>query len=1281
MLRKTASVMLALIIILSMTAVNPVTTFADGSFQVEGGEPETDFTYESGLLTILTDTPLTISGSTTTDRIKVTDGVNANITLSDVSIEPIADYTCGFKIADNSTGNVSITLEGTNLLKSSTDFAGLEKNGVGGDVGTLTISGDGSLTAIGGENSAGIGGSYSGGGYSSNITIEGTTVTATGGYGGAGIGGGNLGGSSNIIIKGSTVIATGGVYAAGIGGGSGGSGSEITIDDGSNVTATGGEHGGAGIGGGKNGGSNITIIDSTVTATAGGATGSGAGIGGGGYSNIGSNITIRGSTVTAKGWGPGAGIGGGNSGGNVTIDGSTVTATGGSYSAGIGGGGYGSSGGNITIRGGNVTATGGSYGAGIGGIDGGAVSISGDAVVFVNGDASHSANDIGCGNGGFSDGTLEIFDTAAVFLYNGNGPVEKYVTCNDGHILSAPMSYDENLYGIALPVGWSAATNICAYVRPVELAYDANTGGGTVPSQKQHIGTTGTIQPGNSLYRTGYNLNGWNTEQYGEGMNYTPGDSFTFDTNTTLYAKWQPEEYTIHYTLNDGEVGEANPTSYDIEDTFTLNNPIKTGYDFTGWTSEGYNIPITTVTVGPGTIGHLSFIANWTGSTYTIAFNGEGVTVEPASKTVTYHSPYGTLPLPIKTGFNFAGWWTDSNGTGTQITSGNTVTTADNHTLYAKWTDKAVISIAQTVQSHTYDGTAKAFAITGISGFDGVSASDFTVTYNQGDGNISPVNPGSYNVEIMRGEDETFAQFSVTVENGLVINAAAVDIAAISGVTAPMRGAVPVSAIDETDQYTGTVTWKPSVTGTFAASTEYTATITLTPKTGYTLTGVTADFFIVTGATKYNNGADSGIITAVFPITSAASGVEGGGGSSKGSSSGGSPSSTVNNVTCEVTSDSGFHSTLQVTVDTNSRTASVDIGSKLLNKGRTAITIPSIHTADAYKVGIPVRELSTAREQGSLTLNTDVVSVAVPSNMLTGVAGMSESKAEISIGHGDKNGLPGNVKSALGEKPLVQLTLSIDGKQTRWSNPNAPITVSIPYTPTAEELVSPESIIVWYIDGSGNVVTIPNGRYDAATETVTFRTTHFSSYAVAYNKVSFNDVAASVWYNKAVSFIAARGITTGTGNGNYSPEAKLTRGEFIILIMRAYGISPEENPTDNFSDAGNTYYTGYLAAVKKLGISTGIENNMYAPGNHITRQRMFTLLYDMLKAIGQLPDGDSGRLISDFSDAGQINSWAKEAMMLLVETGTISGNGGKLNPTGTTTRAEIAQVLYNLLGK
>lgn len=89
---------------------------------------------------------------------------------------------------------------------------------------------------------------------------------------------------------------------------------------------------------------------------------------------------------------------------------------------------------------------------------------------------------------------------------------------------------------------------------------------------------------------------------------------------------------------------------------------------------------------------------------------------------------------------------------------------------------------------------------------------------------------------------------------------------AIGGVTVPVVGETPVTAITEGKQFTGTVTWSPEVS-TFAASTVYTATITLTPKVGYKLDGVAASFFTAAGATSVSNEANSGVVTAVFPAT------------------------------------------------------------------------------------------------------------------------------------------------------------------------------------------------------------------------------------------------------------------------------------------------------------------------------------------------------------------------------------------------------------------------------
>ncbi len=354
-----------------------------GDFTVTGGTLNTDYTYADGVLTVNSATPLTISGTSITDRIEVASGVNANITLSGVNIDVSStENAAAFMIDDDSSGNVTVTLVGENTLKSGENCAGLQKNG---GTGTLTIKGTGSLTAEGGNKAAGIGGGVNGSG--TGICITGGTIKAKGGstrawsedgnsvsgdFGGAGIGGG-LTGSGTVIIKGSAhVTAQGASGATGIGAGycrsiSNGARGTVTIEGGT-VIATGGltpgfsGSSGAGIGAGPSSHADVTITGGTVTAT-GGSSGRGRGSGGAGIGSSGGfgNATVRisGGTVIAKGGDDkngGAGIGGGTSNYavNVTISGGTVTATGGSNVSSDGSGGPGAGIGLNAGGGGNV---------------------------------------------------------------------------------------------------------------------------------------------------------------------------------------------------------------------------------------------------------------------------------------------------------------------------------------------------------------------------------------------------------------------------------------------------------------------------------------------------------------------------------------------------------------------------------------------------------------------------------------------------------------------------------------------------------------------------------------------------------------------------------------------------------------------------------------------------------------------------------------------------------------------------------------------------------------
>lgn len=135
------------------------------------------------------------------------------------------------------------------------------------------------------------------------------------------------------------------------------------------------------------------------------------------------------------------------------------------------------------------------------------------------------------------------------------------------------------------------------------------------------------------------------------------------------------------------------------------------------------------------------------------------------------------------------------------------------------------------------------------------------------------------------------------------------------------------------------------------------------------------------------------------------------------------------------------------------------------------------------------------------------------------------------------------------------------------------------------------------------------------------------------------------------------------------------------MVMKAYGIAPDDNAKDNFVDAGNTYYTNYLAAAKRLRITSGTGGNSYEPEKEVTRQEMFTLLYKALKAMGKLQEVNTEKALTVYADASEAADWAKEALSYFAGIGAIDGDGVSLKPADMTSRAQMAEVLYGLLNR
>jgi len=180
----------------------------------------------------------------------------------------------------------------------------------------------------------------------------------------------------------------------------------------------------------------------------------------------------------------------------------------------------------------------------------------------------------------------------------------------------------------------------------------------------------------------------------------------------------------------------------------------------------------------------------------------------------------------------------------------------------------------------------------------------------------------------------------------------------------------------------------------------------------------------------------------------------------------------------------------------------------------------------------------------------------------------------------------------------------------------------------------------------------------------------------AYESQYFNDMKNSTWAISSVDFLRSMGVVTGATETTYAPTRAMTRGDFVLMLARAYDLPTVGNTS--FADVSkNSYYAEAIASAKHRGIATGDAANRFYPTNSITRQDASVLLYRAMQADGQKVETGSVSDLSRFTDGNQVSSYARTAMAALVNLGIFKGDtSGRLNPTATLSRAEMAAILH-----
>ena len=852
---------------------------------------------------------------------------------------------------------------------------------------------------------------------------------------------------------------------------------------------------------------------------------------------------------------------------------------------------------------------------------------------------------------------------------------------------------------------------------------------------------------------------------YGKFKGWYNGETaYTFGSplseNMTLTAVFTlPLHYTITYELNGGSVSssnpiESNPTEYFVtSEDITLKNPTKDGYMFTGW--GGTDLEGTgnmTVTIPKGSTGDRTYTAYYLKRPggdlasqdyfYTVVYDTQGGSpVEPKKVWVGDTSKVEVLDGvgTTRAGYWFLGWYCGSKRIALQGTTvKDLVDRADNGviTLTAKWIEKKTVSFDTAAQAYTYDGTEKAYAVTGTT-LDG-----FLVTYLQnGNPVTNPTDAGLYDVIITREEDESYKAVNETVKSGLVIGPKEVTVtigaipdetytgSEITPTVTVYDGETVIPANEYTVEYTdnrnvgrATVTLTDNTDGNYTAISgsasfeikpkTVTATISAIPDEIYTGGEIAPTVTAYDGETEipaseytveYTDNINAG--RAAVTLTDNAGGNYTVGGSASFEIK---PKSIEGAVLApsETLIYNGTEQTQNVTVTLDGFT---NVTFDISGNRQT-----DVNTSGAYTLTVTANGNFT----GTKTLDWNIAPatpVENPEKKTTARVAKNKTLADASVSNGEILALDGTTPLAgtfawIDSTTVMRASGTAQMTFTPESTNYAPITIDVAVTAYSSGgggggIAAPASYTVRFDSNGGSGIAsqtvAENGKvtspanptkdgytfdgwytdkeltekYDFAAA-VTKDFTLYAKWVKEEWKKPFTDIREDDWFYADIAYVYESGLMTGTSTTEFSPDATTTRGMVVTILYRLDG-SPAVGSSCPFNDiASDAYYKDAAAWAVANGIADGYGNALFGPNDSITREQLATLLYRYAKYKGLDVSVDDETNVLGYNDAQSISEYAFPAMQWLCGKGILQGINGSLMPAETATRAQIAALLH-----
>ncbi len=181
----------------------------------------------------------------------------------------------------------------------------------------------------------------------------------------------------------------------------------------------------------------------------------------------------------------------------------------------------------------------------------------------------------------------------------------------------------------------------------------------------------------------------------------------------------------------------------------------------------------------------------------------------------------------------------------------------------------------------------------------------------------------------------------------------------------------------------------------------------------------------------------------------------------------------------------------------------------------------------------------------------------------------------------------------------------------------------------------------------------------------------------------FSDVSGNYkWAADSIDFLYSNGVTTGVTATEYKPSNNIKRGDFVLMLYRAFDLSRYDSyaaSTANFTDVKSSdYYANAIRVARYLEIAKG-DGKTFSPESTITREEAMALIYRTLEKVNWTLTREVDTAYSSFKDTASVSSYAVSCMQYFVKTGVVVGSGSKLNPKAAISRAEMAVTLHRVL--